>query len=113
MKMLVRELGILTVHTTDWVSNPFHSRRHHVFEKTAERHEVHLLRFVFYLIRRLETKTIVYEISDLRINKLAPYYAFNALEHLMAVHNIVYKNEKDTTVISSLLSGWASRAQRS
>jgi len=99
-------LRILVIPTTDWLGHPFPSRLHHVFEKIAERNEVHVLRFAFYPEKRLKTKLVVHEIDEFNANGLATYYFVNAQKHFKAIREIVIRNRVDAVVISNLLSGY-------
>jgi len=101
-----QSLRILLIPTTDWIGHPIPSRLHHIFEKIAERNEVHVLRFAFQPNTRLGTRTIVHEIDDVKTNELALYYVLNAYKHLKAIREIVRRNEIDTVVISNLLAGY-------
>jgi len=98
-------LKILVVPTTDWVGHPFPSRLHHIFERIAEHHEVHVLRFGFYPEKKLKTRAFVHEIEDIKTNQLALYYSVNALKHYKVVREILQEYEIGTVVISNLLSG--------
>jgi len=94
------------VPTTDWLGHPFPSRLHHIFEKIAEHHEVHVLRFTFYPDKKLETKLVVHEINDTKSKNLALYYVTNAHKHFSAVYKIARENRVDVVVISNLLAGF-------
>lgn len=98
-------MKILVVPTSDWVGHPFPSRLHHIFERIAEHHEVHVLRFGFYREKKLKTKVFLHEIKDIKTTQLALYYSVNAPIHYKAVREIIKENEIDTVVISNLLSG--------
>jgi phosphatidylinositol alpha-1,6-mannosyltransferase len=104
-------LKILVVPTSDWLGHPFPSRLHHIFERIAEHHEVHVLRFGFYPEIKLKTRAFVHEIDDINTSQLAVYYSANALKHYKAVREILKEYGIDTVVISNLLSGYvAARA---
>lgn len=94
------------VPTTDWLGHPFPSRLHHIFEKIADRHEVHVLRFAFYPEKKLETKLVVHEINDVKSKNLGLYYVTNAHKHFSAVYKIARENCVDVVVISNLLAGF-------
>lgn len=94
------------VPTTDWLGHPFPSRLHHIFEKIAERNEVHVLRFPFYPTKKLETNLVVHEPDDMKTDRLALYYAINAYKHYNSVRRIVRENQIDIVVISNLLAGY-------
>jgi glycosyltransferase involved in cell wall biosynthesis len=99
-------LRVLVVPTSDWLGHPFPSRLHHIFERIAEHHEVHVLRFGFYPEKKLTTKAFVHEIDDIKTSQLALYYSVNALKHYKAVREILKEYKIDTVVISNLLSGY-------
>jgi glycosyltransferase involved in cell wall biosynthesis len=101
-----RLLRILVVPTTDWLGHPFPSRLHHIFERIAEHHAVHVLRFEFYPEKKLETNLIVHEIDDSQHKNLGLYYVANAHKHFSAVYKIARENSIDAVVISNLLSGF-------
>lgn len=106
-------LRILIVPTTDWVGHPFPSRLHHIFEKIAEKNEVHVLRFRFYSESKLTTKAIVHEMEQFNFKGLAAYYIANAAREFKEVRRIIRANRIDTIVISNLLAGYvAARATR-
>ena len=94
------------VPTTDWLGHPFPSRLHHIFEKIAERNEVHVLRFPFYPTKKLKTNLVVHESDDIKTDRLALYYAINAHKHYNSVRRIVRENQIDIVVISNLLAGY-------
>ena len=99
-------MKILIIPTTDWLGHPFPSRLHHIFEKIAERNEVHVLRFPFYPVMKLETNLIVHEPNDVKTGGLAMYYMVNAHKHYSLVRRIVRENRFDIVVISNLLAGY-------
>lgn len=101
-----KHLKILVVPTSDWLGHPFPSRLHHIFEKIAERNEVHVLRFPFYPTKKRETSLVVHEPDNFKTNNLAPYYLLNARKHYNSVRRIVKENQFDVVVISNLLSGY-------
>jgi len=99
-------LRILVVPTSDWIGHPTPSRLHHIFEKLAERNEVHVLRFRLYSERKLTTKTIVHEVEQFDFKGLAAYYIVNAPRHFSSVRKIIKENHIDTVVVSNLLAGY-------
>lgn len=101
-----KHLKILVVPTSDWLGHPFPSRLHHIFEKIAERNEVHVLRFPFYPTKKLETNLVVHEPDNFKTNSLASYYVINAHKHYKSVRRIVRENQFDVVVISNLLAGY-------
>lgn len=99
-------MEILVVPTTDWVGHPIPTRLHHIFERIAKRHTVHVLRFRLYQKKALETNVILHQINDIRIQNLALYYLINSHKHFSAVHRILKENQIDVVTISNLLSGF-------
>lgn len=99
-------MRVLVVPTSDWIGHPFPSRLHHIFERIAEHHEVHVLRFAFYPEKKLETNLIVHETDDSKSKNLGIYYITNAIKHFNTVYKIARKNSIDVVVISNLLSGF-------
>ena len=99
-------MKILIIPTTDWLGHPFPSRLHHIFEKIAERNEVHVLRFPFYPTKKLKTNLVVHESDDIKTDRLALYYVINAHKHYNSVRKIVRENQIDIVVLSNLLAGY-------
>jgi glycosyltransferase involved in cell wall biosynthesis len=99
-------LNILVIPTTDWIGHPIPTRLHHIFERIAKRHTVHVLNFRLYCAKALETNVILHEINDIRSQNLALYYILNAHKHFSAVHKILKENQIDVITISNLLPGY-------
>jgi glycosyltransferase involved in cell wall biosynthesis len=102
----VWRLRILVIHTSDWLGHPVPSRLHRIFELLAEHDDVYVPRFNIYSEIRRNTKAIVYEINDFKINRLAEYYIINAPKHYKAIKGIAEENQIEVAVISNLLTGY-------
>ena len=94
--------------TTDWVGHPVVERQHQIFERLADRHEVHVLRFRYYKEKNLNTKAVLHEINDNMVNSIATYYLINVVKHKWAIEEIVRRNQIDIVVLSNLLPAFTS-----
>ena len=99
-------MRILLVPANDWLSFPVSSRLHSIFERLAERHEVHVIRYPSPLWKvRRKSKAIVHEAMGLPIRDLSFYYVINAPNHLLLIDNILKSCEIDVIVFANILTG--------
>ena len=99
-------MRILLVPTSDWLSHPIPSRLHFIFERLADRHEVHVIRYPIPLwtVKR-KSKAIVHEAIGLPIRDLSFYYVINAPNHLWLLDNILKSYGIDVIVFANILTG--------
>jgi len=99
-------LRILIIPTSDWLSHPIPSRLHFIFERLADRHEIHVIRYPIPLwnVRR-NSKAFVHEAASFPIRDLSLYYVINAPNHLLLLDNILKSNKIDAIVFANILTG--------
>lgn len=99
-------MRILLVPTSDWLSHPIPSRLHFIFERLADRHDVHVIRYPIPLWKVCrKSKVIVHEANGLPIRDLSFYYAINAPNHLWSLDNILKSYDIDVIVFANILTG--------
>jgi glycosyltransferase involved in cell wall biosynthesis len=99
-------MRILLVPPSDWLSHPLLSRLHFIFERLAESHEVHVIRYPIPLWKRKrESKAIIHEAKGIQIRDLSLYYMINAPYHLSLLDNILKTCGIDVIVFANILTG--------
>jgi teichuronic acid biosynthesis glycosyltransferase TuaH len=99
-------MNIAVVPTTDWIGHPIPTRLHHIFERMAERHDIHVIRFALYESTKLETNLKIHNLRDIRVGNLAQYYLINTLNHTSSIQRIMRENNLDVAIISNILIGY-------
>lgn len=100
-------LKILVVPPYDWLGYPnIPTRYTHIFERIAQKDEVHVLRFRFGEGKRLATNVRVHEMDDTGTANIALYYLLNAAKHYKMVSKITRENGIDIVVNSNLLAAY-------
>jgi phosphatidylinositol alpha-1,6-mannosyltransferase len=99
-------MRILLVPASDWLSNPIPSRLHFIFERLAERHEVHVIRYPIPLWKVCrKSKAIVHEATGFPIRDLSSYYVVNTPNHLRLFDKILKTRSIDVIVFANILTG--------
>ncbi|MDR0374021.1 MAG: glycosyltransferase [Nitrososphaerota archaeon] len=94
------------VPANDWLNFPVSSRLHSIFERLADRHEIHVIRYPSPLWNTpRKSKAIVHEANGVAIRDLSLYYALNASNHLALIENILKSCKIDIIVFANILTG--------
>jgi len=96
-------MKILVIPTTDWIRHPVPNRLNFIFDRLAEKNEVHILNFLMEKFEgEVPRKTICKMHNATAINVKDPslYYILNSFYHLFKIRQII-KNEKIDVVVSA------------
>lgn len=99
-------MRILLIPPSDWVSHPGLSRLHCIFERLAERHEVHVIRYPIPLWKEeRRSKVILHEAKSIAVRDLSLYYVINAPYHMQLLNSILKTCSIDVIVFANILTG--------
>jgi glycosyltransferase involved in cell wall biosynthesis len=94
------------VPANDWLNFPVSSRLHSIFERLADRHEIHVIRYPSPLWNNpRKSKAIVHEANGLAIRDLSLYYVLNAQSHLSLIEHVLKSYKIDLIVFANILTG--------
>ena len=100
-------MRILLISSQDYIHHPVPSRHHYIFERLADRNEIHVAHFHISDSPARETKLIVENSTFVPNNNLILHYTLNAPYHLYKFNKIIKENKIDVVVAAHVLAGTA------
>lgn len=102
-------MKILLVSSQDYVHHRVPSRHHYIFERLAQKHEVHVAHFHLgdIGISTRKTKLHVEEATMFPFKNLLLHYTLNSPYHLYKFNKIIQEKEIDVVVAAHVLAGTA------
>lgn len=100
-------MRILLISSQDYIHHPVPSRHHYIFERLAERHEVHVAHFHISNHTKRATKLIVEEATMYPFKNLLTHYTLNTPYQFYKFNEIIKKNKIDVIVAAHVLAGTA------
>ena len=100
-------MRILLISSQDYIHHPVPSRHHYIFERLADRNEIHVAHFHISDNPVRETKLIVEDSTFVPNNNLILHYTLNAPYHLYKFNKIIKENKIDVVVAAHVLAGTA------
>jgi glycosyltransferase involved in cell wall biosynthesis len=100
---------ILLVPTSDYLGHPFPQRHNQIFERLhdGKEFEVHVARFKLFEKARLKSNLFIHDLDGVRVNKVAPYYLANTIDHAYQLKQIIKQNDINIVVLSNIASPFA------
>jgi glycosyltransferase involved in cell wall biosynthesis len=100
-------MKILLISSQDYIHHPVPSRHHYIFERLADRHEIHVAHFHISDTPVRETKLKIEESTLIPSKNLLLHYTLNSPYHLYKFNNIIKENNIDIIVAAHVLAGTA------
>lgn len=101
-----RCLNILLIPATDWLRHPVPSRQHHVFEKLAEKDNVHVFQFDLYPQNpERKTRLILHRPQSVPFKGLSSYYFLHFFSYSKEIIRTIRRERIDVVVVTNLLPG--------
>jgi glycosyltransferase involved in cell wall biosynthesis len=100
-------MRILLISSQDYIHHPLPSRHHYIFERLAERHEIHVAHFHVNDNIPRETKLTVEETTMFPLKNLILHYTLNSPYHFYKFDKIIKENNIDIIVAAHVLAGTA------
>ena len=100
-------MKILLISSQDYIHHPIPSRHHYIFERLADKHEVHVAHFHISDERERKTKLIVEEATMFNSKSLIPHYVLNSPYHFYKFDKIIKEHNIDVIVAAHVLAGTA------
>ena len=97
-------MKILLVSSQDYIHHPIPSRHHYIFERLAEKHEVHVAHFHISDNKERDTKLKVEECTAYPFKNLIMHYTLNSPYHLYKFNKIIQDNDIDVVVAAHVLA---------
>lgn len=100
-------MKILLISSQDYIHHPIPSRHHYIFERLAQRHEIHVAHFHISNHNERKTKLIVEETTMYPFKNLLTHYTLNTPYQLYKFNKIIKENNIDIVVAAHVLAGTA------
>ncbi|QLC50638.1 glycosyltransferase [Methanolobus zinderi] len=99
-------MNILVIPTTDWIKHPVPNRLNFIFDKIAQKHNVHV---IYFRLKRFEnqtprkTKCKLHDVTLFNMDDPSSYYLANSFFHFYKLYSIIKKENIDVIVSANIL----------
>lgn len=100
-------MKILLITTADYIHHPIISRHHNLFERMAERHEIHIPHFHVHGGNGRDTNCTIHECTRFPVHNPILHYTLNTPHQRSVFDRILTEHGIDVVVASNVLAGWA------
>lgn len=100
-------MKILLISSQDYIHHPVPSRHHYIFERLAERHEIHVAHFHISNHTERKTKLIIEETTMYPFKNLLLHYTLNTPYQFYKFNKIIKEDKIDIVVAAHVLAGTA------